>query len=364
VKANANLALLRLIADQGLGADIGSKGELYLALKAGFAPERITFSGVGKQDDEIEYALASNIRAFNVESAQEIEVINQIAARSGRRARILLRLNLDIDAGGHAYVSTSKKQNKFGVPHGKAEEILRYATTLARIDIRGIHSHIGSQITSVATFLAAAHSLAGLVNELRKSGLPVEELDFGGGYGIRYHGYLAHPELPEERREGGTLSGAAIVREIVPVLRQTNCALAIQPGRSVVAEAGALLVRVLYRKETGEKTFIIVDGGMNDLIRPSLYHAHHQIVPLTLRNAAHEQVDVVGPVCESGDFFARDRLLPRADRGEYLGIMCAGAYGYVIASNYNARLRPAEVLIDGQSWSVIRERESLEDLLP
>jgi diaminopimelate decarboxylase len=364
VKANANPALLRIICKEGFGADIGSKGELFLALQAGFTPEQITFSGVGKQDDEIEYALAQHIRAFNVESVQEIDVIDQIARRNGGRANILLRVNLDIDAGGHAYVSTSKRQNKFGVPGARAEEILRHASTLPHVKVCGIHSHIGSQITNVETFLAAARSLANLVSGLRASGLRVQELDFGGGYGIQYHGFLSHRELPEERPERRGVSTAAMIKEILPVLQEADCAVSVQPGRSVVAEAGSLLVRVLYRKETAEKIFIVVDGGMNDLIRPSLYHAHHQIVPLVLRGTSPEKVDVVGPVCESGDFFAQDRSLPLVERGEFLGVMCAGAYGYVLASNYNARLRPAEILVDGDACTVIRERESFQDLLP
>jgi diaminopimelate decarboxylase len=298
VKANANPVILRHIAHEGLGADVGSKGEMYLALQAGFRPDQITFSGVGKQDDEIAYALDQGIRAFNVESAQEIDVIDQSAARAGRKAGLLLRVNLDIDAGGHAYVSTSRKQNKFGVPRDRAGEVFYHASTLRHVEVRGVHSHIGSQITNVETFLTAARSLAELITELRQAGNHVHELDFGGGYGVQYHGFLAHPQLPEEQAERAGLSTVTMIRKVLPVLQQTGCAIAIQPGRSIVAEAGALLVRVLYRKENGEKTFIVVDGGMNDLIRPSLYHAHHQIVPLVLRNAPHEKADVVGPVCE------------------------------------------------------------------
>ncbi len=362
VKANANRALLRLIAQEGFGADVGSRGELHLALEAGFHPDRITFSGVGKRDDEIAYALEKKIQAFNVESAQEIEVINGIAGGMGKKGRILLRVNLDIDAGGHAYVSTSKKQNKFGVPREKALEVLRWASGLANIEVRGVHSHIGSQILKAETFQEAARSLAGLVQELRQSGLAIPDLDFGGGYGVQYRGFIAHPMLPDESPERDGLAPAAMIRAVLPILETTGCRLSIQPGRSVVAQAGTMLVRVLYRKETAEKTFVIVDGGMNDLIRPSLYHAYHQIVPLTLRKAPHERVDVVGPVCETGDFFALDRLLPRTDRNDLLALMCAGAYGFVLSSNYNARLRPAEVLVDGTASTVIRERESLEQL--
>jgi diaminopimelate decarboxylase len=362
VKANANPAILRLVREEGFGADVGSRGELYLALRAGFRPDRITFSGVGKRDDEIEEALAHSIHAFAVESVQEIDVIDQIAGRLGTTGRILLRVNLDIDAGGHAYISTSRKQNKFGIPRHQAREVLLRAAALSHIDVRGVHSHIGSQITNVEVFLNGARLLAGLVQELRDAGVRVPDLDFGGGYGVQYHGFLRHPELPPEPPERTDLSTAGMIQAVLPVLSGTGCALSIQPGRAIVAQSGVLVVRVLYRKETGEKVFVIVDGGMTDLIRPSLYHAHHQVVPVRLHGAPHERVDVVGPVCESGDFFAQDRLLPRCDRGDLLALMGAGAYGYVIASNYNARLRPAEVLVDSGTMTLIREREHLEDL--
>jgi diaminopimelate decarboxylase len=271
-------------------------------------------------------------------------------------------VNLDIDAGGHAYVSTSRKQNKFGIPHGEARRVLLRAAALPGIDIRGIHSHIGSQITDPEVFRKGATAIAGLVAGLRSAGIPTPECDFGGGYGVQYHGVLSHPGLPEERPERDDLSTETMIRSALPILRETGCLLSIQPGRSVVAQAGVLLVRVLYRKVTGDRTFIITDGGMNDLIRPSLYHSHHQIVPATLGDGAAERADVVGPVCESGDFFALDRQLPRVDRGDLLAIMGAGAYGFVLASNYNARLRPAEVLVDNGAHRCIRRREVLEDL--
>jgi diaminopimelate decarboxylase len=362
VKANANRHLLQLIAAEGLGADVGSKGELFLALEAGFSPKKVTYSGVGKRDDEIAFALEQDVQAFAVESVQEIEVLDQIAARLGRRGRILLRVNLDIDAGGHAYVSTSKHVNKFGIPHTKAREILRWARGLPHIEVAGIHSHIGSQITDPDIFLRAARTLARLLEELRGAGLVLSNLDFGGGFGIQYHGFLSDPGLPPDAPRQRQLSPAEMIRAILPVLSATGCALSIQPGRALVAQAGILLVKVLYRKESDHKTFIIVDGGMNDLIRPSLYQAYHQIVPVSLRNLPHELVDIVGPVCESGDFFAQDRMLSRSDRGDLLAILGAGAYGYVLASNYNARLRPAEVLVDGVSHHLIRERERLDDL--
>ena len=362
VKANANRVLLQTVAGEGLGADAGSKGELYLALTAGFAPNKITFSGVGKRDDEIAYALDHRILAFYVESTEEIEVINQIAGEKGMRAAILLRVNLDIDAGGHAYVSASMKHNKFGVPHGSALDVLRWASGLPHVDVRGIHSHIGSQILRPMTFLRAAEAVADVVHKLRAGGVPVHELDFGGGFGVQYHGYVSHPELPNEVSEAPTISSAVLLRPALQVLQELDCNISIQPGRALVAHAGVLLTRILYRKETATKTFLIVDGAMTDLIRPSLYHAHHQIVPLELNHAPHETVDVVGPVCESSDFLAQDRVLPRMQRNDNLAVMCAGAYGFAMASTYNARPRIAEVLVDGDTHTVIRPRERIEDL--
>jgi diaminopimelate decarboxylase len=362
VKANANRVLLRLIAGEGLGADVGSRGELALALGAGFPPSRITFSGVGKRDDEIAYALEQEILAFNVESTEEIEALNGIAGRLNKRGRILLRVNLDIDAGGHAYVSTSMRHNKFGMPWQRAREILLWASGLQHIDVRGIHSHIGSQITKPSTFLDAAEAIAGVVRTLRDGGVPVHDVDFGGGFGVQYHGVVQHPALPHEEPEASDLSIAALIRPALPILRQLGCTLSIQPGRSIVAHGGVLLTRVLYRKVTPEKTFLIVDGAMTDLIRPSLYHAFHQIVPLRIASTPHEVVDVVGPVCESGDFFAHDRTLAQLHRGEGIALMCAGAYGFAQSSTYNARPRPAEILVDGETHAIIRPRETIEQL--
>ncbi len=360
VKANANRHLLRMIAAEGLGADVGSRGELALALAEGFPPSRITFSGVGKRDDEIVYALEQRILAFNVESEEEIEVLNQIAGTMGLRARILLRVNLDIDAGGHAYVSTSLRHNKFGMPYRRAPEILRNAAAMPHIEVRGVHSHIGSQITRPEVFVQAATAIAAVVRDVRAAGVPVHDIDFGGGFGIQYHGVVSHPSLPPDDGEERSLSAASLLRPALPLFRDLGCTISIQPGRSIVAYGGVLLTTVLYRKETEEKTFLIVDGAMNDLIRPSLYHAHHQIVPLQLTGEPHETVDVVGPVCESGDFFAHDRRLPRMRRGDMMALLCTGAYGYVQASNYNARPRPAEVLVNGSTHSVIRPRETVE----
>lgn len=364
VKANANPSLLRIIAAEGLGADVVSGGELRLALASGFAPETITFSSVGKRDDEIDYAIEQEIHAFNVESTEELEVLNNRAGAVGKKAPVLLRVNLDIRAGGHRYITTSVRENKFGIPKEQAIGVLGWARDLPHIHVRGIHSHLGSQITDVSTFTSAATSLVELVNDLRREGIDIGELDFGGGFGVQYRGYVQHPDLPVEDPEVTGLSAASLVKSVLPVLKSSGCSISIQPGRSIMAHTGVLLVRVLFRKESGSKVFIVADGGMNDLLRPSLYQAFHQVVPLKVHGAAHEVVDVVGPVCEAGDFFALDRSLPRVTRGDYLAVMCTGAYGFVLASNYNARPRPAEILVDGSSTTVIRRRESVEDLFP
>ncbi len=362
VKANSNRTLLQVIAGEGLGADVNSRGELYLALKAGFPAHRITFSGVGKRDDELLYALEQGIRALNVESEEELTVLNDLAGSRGTIARIFTRVYLNIDAGGHAYVSTSLKQNKFGMSLDDAARLLKAARSLPHIEIRGVHSHIGSQILKPEPFVAAAEMLARFVTDLRKGGVPVHEIDFGGGYGVQYHGVVDHPSLPKDTADAGGMTAGDLVRTVVPVLRQTGCRISIQPGRSIVAQAGVLLTNVIYRKMTEAKTFIIVDSGMNDLIRPSLYNAYHQIVPLRLNGAHGETVDVVGPLCETGDFLARERVLPVVHRGDGLAVTGAGAYGYVLASNYNARPRAAEVLVDGATSSLIRERETIEQL--
>jgi len=362
VKANSNRSLLQIIAGEGLGADVGSKGELYLALVAGFPPDKITYSGVGKRDDEIAYALANAIHAFNVESVEEFQILNDIAGQSGKKADVLLRVNLNISAGGHAYISTSLKQNKFGIDHTQVLEVLQWVKGLPHIELLGIHSHLGSQIIKVKTFEQAARSLSELIQKVREAGIVVRDLDFGGGFGVQYRGYVQHPDLPEETPEELNLSAATLIGTVIPMLEETGCRISIQPGRSVMAHAGVLLTRVIYRKATSEKTFIVVDGGMNDLIRPSLYNAYHQIVPLEVRRAPFETADVVGPLCESGDFLAKERTLPRLSRGDYLAVMCTGAYGYVLSSNYNARPRPAEVLVDSDVCTTIRQRETIEQL--
>jgi diaminopimelate decarboxylase len=363
VKANTNLEVLRILAAEGIGADVGSMGELHLALRAGFPPSKVTYSGVGKRDDEIEYALRHDILALNVESEEELGVIQGIAARMGVTARILLRVNFDIEAGTHPYITTGSRQNKFGVGAERALEILGRARAMAGIEVLGIHSHIGSQIITSRAFIAAARAVMALVARVRDLGIDVRQINLGGGFGVQYRNYVRHPLLPaeEDEQEAG-LTTAGMLREMLPLFADLHGALVLQPGRSLLAHAGILLTKVLYRKESGGKTFIVVDAGMNDLLRPSLYRSYHQIVPLTVTGAEAEVVDVVGPLCESGDFFALDRRLPRVQRGDALAVLCTGAYGYALASNYNARPRPPEVLVDGRLHHCIRKRETLEDL--
>ena len=363
VKANANKALLRIIAEEGIGAEVGSAGELKLALDAGFPPSKVTFSGVGKRDDEIEYGLNNRIHSFNVESEEELGVIDGIARRLKTRAPILLRVNFDVDPGTHPYITTGKSSNKFGVDARCAEAILQKAQTLAGIDVLGLHSHIGSQITRTTAFVEAAGRIKDLVGRLRTARCSVSDINIGGGFGVQYHDFVVHPSLPAEQESADRdVTTVSLLKAVLPVLEGTNCRILIEPGRSIVAHAGILVTRVLYRKENGSKTFVIVDAGMNDLIRPSLYQSYHQVVPLALHGVKQETVDVVGPLCESGDFFALDRKIPRVGRGDYLALLCAGAYGFALSSNYNSRLRPAEVLVQGSAAEIVRRRESLDDL--
>lgn len=362
LKANSNIELLKLLVKEGAGADAVSSGEIHLALKSGFHPSKIAFAGVGKRDDEIEYALKQNIFSFNVESVQELDVINEIAGRLNQKARIALRINPDIDASTHPYISTGLKSNKFGIDISIAIESFKYAASLPNIIVDGIHTHIGSQILKIDPFIQTAKTVSNLVQELRSNGISIHHIDFGGGFGVQYINAMEHSQLPLEvtnpSDEAPTLD--TFITAVLPILKETGCKLFIEPGRSIVANAGVLVTKVLYRKDNGDKKFVIVDSGMNDLIRPSLYQAYHQIVPLTINENEKEIVDVVGPVCETGDFFARERTMQKVLRGEYIAILTAGAYGIVNASHYNARLGLAEILVNGDKVRVIREREKLE----
>jgi len=364
LKANSNHELLKILVAEGAGADAVSAGEIHLALKAGFAPSTITFAGVGKQDAEIEFALKHDIFAFNVESTEELAVIDAIAGRMGRKARIALRVNPDIDASTHPYISTGLKSNKFGIDIAVAAEVFTYAHSLPNLHVDGIHTHIGSQILKLDPFVQTAQKVVKLVADLRASGINIQHIDFGGGYGVTYKNAVKHPLLPSEETTAADEApmNGEFIGAVLPILRSAGCKIVIEPGRSIVANTGILVTKVLYRKDNGVKKFVIVDAGMNDLIRPSLYQAYHQIVPLTLKEGERESVDVVGPVCETGDFFARERTLPHVQRGDMLAILTAGAYGFSFTSHYNARPALAEVLVNGDKVRVIRERERIEDL--
>lgn len=350
VKANSNLAILKLFGSLGGGVDIVSGGELFRARQAGIPPDRIVYSGVGKTREEIDYALSEDILMFNIESTQELEAISQRAVALGRRARIALRVNPDVDPKTHPYITTGMEKNKFGVAMDEALESYRRAAELPSVDVVGVDCHIGSQLTEVQPFVDALRRLRALIDRLAELGVETRYLDLGGGLGITYD--REQPPHPTEYAR-------AIVRE----LQGLHCTVIFEPGRVIVGNAGILLTRVLYTKKTPKKQFVIVDAGMNDLIRPSLYGSYHHIQPVVSQDRPTETVDVVGPICESGDFLARERALPQVQPGEYLAVMSAGAYGFTMASNYNSRPKAAEVLVHGDTFHVIRLRETWEDLV-
>jgi len=363
LKANSNLAILKLLAAEGAGADVVSAGEIHLALKAGFPSEKIVFAGVGKREDEIEYALSKSVGSFNVESMQELQLLSLVALRLKMTARVSLRINPDIDAESHPYISTGMKHNKFGIDASHAIEAFKAAVELPALEIVGVHAHIGSQIMKVEPFVETAKFIVDLINKLRAYNISLSHLDIGGGFGVQYINALNHEALPvEQTANGAALSLKDFLGAVLPLFAQTGCSIWIEPGRSIVANAGALLTSVLYLKDNSTRKFVIVDAGMNDLLRPSLYNAYHQIVPLKIETYEQEKVDVVGPVCETGDFLARDRMMGKLKRGAGLAVLTAGAYGFVTTSNYNARPRPAEVLVNGDKVRVIRERETFEHL--
>jgi diaminopimelate decarboxylase len=351
MKANANLAVLRLFADMGGGLDVVSGGELFRGLQAGVPPERIVFAGVGKSREEISYALKSDILMFNVESGQELRLINEVAAGMGVRARVALRVNPDVDPRTHPYISTGLKQSKFGIDIPQAVEEYEAAKTLPALEVVGIHQHIGSQITQLQPFVDSLGKTAGLVRRLREQGTDIRYIDVGGGLGITYKD--EEPPLPVE-----------FAQALIGVVRDLGATVVLEPGRVLVGNAGVLVTRVLYTKQTPAKSFVVVDAGMNDLARPSLYGSYHGIQPVRqARGRPEVTVDVVGPICESGDFLAKDRSLPRFEPGELMAVMSAGAYGHTMSSNYNARPRAPEVMVRGSRYFVVRERESFEDLI-
>lgn len=351
LKSNSNSAVLRLLGREGAGADIVSGGELFRALRAGINPKKIVYAGVGKRREELEYALKVGILMFNVESGEELLALDRAAKEMRAIARIALRVNPNIDAVTHAYITTGLKENKFGIPIEQALEFYQTAKGLANVEIVGVHQHIGSQITEVQPFVDALEKLVGFVRELKSAGIDIQYVNIGGGLGITYKDET--PPLPKD-----------VAQAIRPLLKDCGCTIVMEPGRAIVGNAGILVTSALYRKDSGEKRFLIVDAGMNDLIRPSLYEAYHDIRPVVEPAAAAEAVyDVVGPVCESGDFLARDRKMAEVQQGELLAVMSAGAYGFSMSSNYNSRPRAAEVLVKGSEYYVVRERETYSDLI-
>ncbi|HHO77129.1 MAG TPA: diaminopimelate decarboxylase [Deltaproteobacteria bacterium] len=350
MKANSSLAILAFMAGQGLGADVVSGGELYRAIKAGIPGNKIVYSGVGKTTDEIDMAIHAGIMMFNIESEQELEVINARAGKLGKKAPISIRVNPDVDPKTHPYISTGMKNNKFGIDiEGSMAQYLR-AKNMENIEIVGIDCHIGSQLTEVRPFIDAAARLKALIANLASLGVELRYLDLGGGLGITY--LDEEPPNPKE-----------YCAAIIDAVGNLGLKLIFEPGRVIVGNAGVLVTEVLYRKETAAKTFIIVDAGMNDLLRPALYGSYHDIKPLEEKNGETIKADVVGPICESSDFLAKDRDLPNLIRGDMIAVMSAGAYGFTMASNYNSRTKPPEVLVDGAEYYVLSKRQTYEDLI-
>jgi diaminopimelate decarboxylase len=348
VKANPTLGVLSVFARLGAGFDIVSGGELARVLAAGGRADRVVFSGVGKSRQEMRQALEAGIRCFNVESAAELDRLDEIAALSGKKAPIALRVNPDVDPGTHPYISTGLKRNKFGIAFGEALALYQRASRLSNLEVRGIACHIGSQLLDTSPIVEAAGRILDLVDELAAVGIPLEHIDLGGGFGIRYRN-----ETPP--------SVADHLAALLPLFAGRSEELCFEPGRSLVGNAGLLLTRIEYLKPGEEKNFAIVDAAMNDLIRPALYGAWHDVVAVTERTAPHRLYDIVGPICESGDFLAQDRELAVAE-GDLLALLSAGAYGMSMSSNYNTRPRAAEIIVDGASVHCVRRRESLESL--
>jgi diaminopimelate decarboxylase len=353
VKANSNLMILKALVDKGAGLDIVSGGELFRALRVGCPSSKIVYASVGKTDNEIEEAIKSGILFFNVESLPELQNINRIADRMRKVTNVALRINPDIEPKTHKFITTGKLTNKFGVDFKTAADILDNGGSLSYVKIKGLHIHIGSQITIREPFVAAIKKVVDFIGVIKKKGIGIEYLNIGGGLGIIYHN-----ETPQTADE--------FAKKVLPILKRCGLKIIMEPGRFIIGSAGILVVKVLYVKKTRDKKFIIVDGGMNDLIRPALYDAHHEILPLENTGYARsnrEKVDIVGPICESADFFAKGRVMAKIKERDYLAITCSGAYGFSMSSNYNSRRRPAEVMVRGREVYLIRERESYSQLL-
>ncbi len=351
VKANSSLGVLSLLAAHGAGFDIVSGGELFRAVQAGGDPGRIVFSGVGKTADEIDYALGAGIALFSCESGAELDLVNERARRRHMRAPIAVRVNPDVSAETHPYIATGLRQHKFGVPIPEARDLYLRAAAMDGVTVEGVSCHIGSQIVDVRAFVEALCKILTLVDSLRAKGIGIRHLDLGGGLGVGYRPEDASPSI------------RGYMDALCEPLRGCDLHLHLEPGRSIVAQAGILLTTVLYRKRSASKEFVIVDAAMNDLIRPALYESYHEIIPVVQTERPAVTADIVGPVCESGDFFARDRKMPVVEPGELLALCTAGAYGFVLSSNYNSRPRAAEVLVNGTGFTVIRDRESYADLI-
>ena len=351
VKANSNVALLKILAGEGAGADVVSGGELFRALKGGIEANKIVFAGPGKTAQEIEYALGEGILMFNVESSQELMLINEIATRMGKRAPVALRVNPDIDPRTHPYISTGLKDSKFGIPLGQAMAEYEVAQKLPGLEPIGVHQHIGSQILEAEPFEASLRKVANLARSLKVLGLDIKYINLGGGFGIQY----TDEKAPDPRQYAAAL---------MPLVSGTGCTFILETGRMIVGNAGILVTRVLYTKAGEHKKFVLVDAGMNDLLRPSLYEAKHHIGPVNYHGGEPlHKVDVVGPICESGDFLARDHEMPEVRPGDLLAVFTAGAYGFSMSSNYNSRPRVPEILVSGRKAFVIRRRESYDDLV-
>ncbi len=350
VKANSNIAILNVLFKLGWGADIVSGGELYRSIKAGVNTSKVVYSGVGKTEAEIEFALNSNILMFNVESMSELYLINKIAGNMGKKARISFRVNPDVDPKTHPYISTGMKKNKFGINIKHALDSYDEAGKLNNIEVIGLDCHIGSQLTEIAPFNDAVKIIKDLLLKLNKRGFDIRYLDLGGGLGITYENEMPpHP--------------STYMNSIKEILKGYNGKVVFEPGRVIIGNSGAFITKVIYNKSTGHKNFIIVDGGMNDLIRPALYEAYHEIVPVIKKTGSKIKADIVGPICESADFLGKERTFHSIDEGDYLAVLSAGAYGFSMSSNYNSRPRAAEILVDGDKFYTVREREKYEDLI-
>lgn len=350
LKANGNLSVVHALAKLGSGADVVSGGELFKARKAGIPADKIIFAGVGKRDDEIAYGLEEGIRYFNVESIPEILAIQQVAKKMRKVAPIAIRFNPDVDPKTHHYITTGKKETKFGVYLGDAEKVMKVVRQCLSVHWTAVHAHIGSQMTQTTSVGKAAKVIEKLVLQLRHEGFPIHTVNLGGGYGIDYEG-----EKPPKPSQYASL--------VLPVIKRLNATLILEPGRYISGNSGVLLTRMIYVKQSGTKTFYIVDAGMGELIRPSLYEAFHRIAPVSGPQKGSQKADVVGPICESGDFFAKGRKLPAMKRGDLMVVFSAGAYGSVMGSTYNARPLPPEVVVRGNKFQVARRRQSVQDLV-